>query len=96
MLHAVFLSKCFATKLMARDQRCAVLFTGSMAAYLNYSAYSATKICISNFGESIFFELSKNVDVLVWEPGFVHSNIHLGKPPAGTIATDVAVSGALA
>ena len=66
-----------------------------MAAYLNYSAYSATKICLSNLGESVYFELRQNVDCLVWEPGFVHSNLHLGKPPSGTIATDIAVSGAL-
>ena len=95
IIHGTFLLKSLSKKLMAREKRCAVLFTSSMAAYVNYSAYSATKISLSNFGESISFELKNNVDVLVWEPGFVHSNLHLGRPPSGTIATDIAVTGVL-
>ena len=32
----------------------------------------------------------------VWEPGFVHSNIHIKEPPKGTIETEKAVKDALA
>ena len=77
--------KALVNKLMNRDQRCAVLITSSLAAGTlmpGITSYCATKAAISNFGESLNFELSKNVDVTVWEPGYVHSNIHLEKPPS--------------
>ena len=36
----------------------------------------------SNFGESVHYELKQNVDVTVWEPGMVYSNIHVKEPPS--------------
>ena len=32
---------------------------------------------VSNFGESISYELKENVDVTVWEPGEIKTAIHL-------------------
>ena len=73
-----------ANQLLARDKRCGIIFTSSVAAYAvapGFASYSATKHAISNFGEGLYFELKKNVDVTVWEPGYVESNIHLESPP---------------
>ena len=91
--------KALVNKLMKRDQRCAVLITSSLAAGIllpGISSYSATKAAVSNFGESLYFELAKNVDVTVWEPGYVHSNIHLEEPPSLlTLSAENAVSDVL-
>ena len=39
------------------------------------------------------FELKKNVDVTVWEPGYVASNIHYDAPPGYlTLSSKKAVS----
>ena len=83
-LHPIYLLQAMAGKLLARDQRCGVLFTSSVAAHTvapTFASYAATKHAISCFGEAMHFELKKNVDVTVWEPGYVESNIHLEKPP---------------
>ena len=94
-LHPVYLMKALVQKLLDRDKRVAVLFTSSMAANLFMSGnsnYSATKAMISNYAESIHYELKANIDVTVWEPGMVHSNIHLKDPPGLlTIETKKAV-----
>ena len=55
------------------------------------ASYSATKAAVSNYGECLNFELERNVDVTVWEPGFVQSNIHL-TPPPNTITLDAEVA----
>ena len=83
-LHPIYLLQAIAGQLLARDQRCGVLFTSSIAAHTvapSFASYAATKHAISCFGEAMHFELKKNVDVTVWEPGYVESNIHLEKPP---------------
>ena len=94
-LHPAYLMKALVQKLLDRDKRVAVLFTSSMAANLfmsGNSSYSSTKAMISNYGESIHYELKANIDVTVWEPGMVYSNIHLKKPPGLlTIETKKAV-----
>ena len=86
--------------MLGRDKRSAVLITSSIAAkcvFAGSQAYSATKSLISNFGESVHYELKKNVDVTVWEPGYVHSNIHVEAPPGfATLETPKAVSDILA
>ena len=84
VLQPIYLLQAMAGKLLARDQRCGVLFTSSIAAHTvnpTFASYAATKHAISCFGEAMHFELKKNVDVTVWEPGFVETNIHLDKPP---------------
>ena len=95
-LHPAYLMKALVQKLLDRDKRVAVLFTSSMAANLfmsGNSSYSSTKAMISNYGESIHYELKANIDVTVWEPGMVHSNIHLKDPPVHmTIETKKAVT----
>merc|ERR1712038_1728395 len=63
------------------------------------ASYCATKAAISNWGQSMHYELESNIDVTVWEPGYVRSNIHVeGDPPPAifTLDTDKAVSDALA
>ena len=89
-LHPIYLAQAMTEKLLARDKRCGVLFTSSVAAYAiapGFASYSATKHAVSNFGESLYFELKKNVDVTVWEPGYVESNIHLDTPPSAMTLT---------
>ena len=69
---------------MSREKRCGVLFTSSAAAHMispGFASYSATKHAVSCFGEAMFWELKRNIDVTVWEPGYIESNIHLEKPP---------------
>ena len=57
------------------------------------ASYSATKVMVSNFGESVYYELQANVDVTAWDPGFIYSNIHLNPPPSlMTKSTKSAVS----
>ena len=83
-LHNVYLLKALAKQQMDRDKRSAVLITSSTAAEMVFAgnaSYSATKAMVSNFGESVHYELKQNVDVTVWEPGVVYSNFHLSKPP---------------
>ena len=46
-----------------------------------FASYAATKHAVSCFGEAMFFELKRNIDVTVWEPGYIESNIHLEAPP---------------
>ena len=59
-LHNVYLLKAFVQKLLDRDKRVAVLFTSSMASEMlmsGMSSYSATKAMISNYAESVHYEL---------------------------------------
>ena len=94
-LHNVYLLKALVQKLLDRDKRVAVLFTSSMASEMlmsGMSSYSATKAMISNYAESVHYELKSNIDVTVWEPGYVYSNIHLKSPPNNmTLPADKAV-----
>ena len=79
-MHVVYLMKALAWQQMARDKRSAVLITSSKAAdfvFAGAQTYSATKAMVSNFGESISYELKENVDVTVWEPGEIKTAIHL-------------------
>jgi len=83
-LHNVYLMKALAKQQMSRDKRSAVLFTSSTAAHMIFAgnaSYSATKAMVSNFGESVYYELRENVDVTVWEPGVIESNFHLARTP---------------
>ena len=76
-LHNVYLLKVLAGKLLNRDKRCALLFTSSIIADKILpcnSSYSASKACVTNWGESMYFELRSNVDVTVWEPALIKSN----------------------
>ena len=95
-LHNVYLLKALTKQLLDRSKRSAVLLTSSYAAdvvFAGGASYSATKAMVSNFGEAVHYELKTNVDVTVWEPGMVHSNIHIKDPPnAMTMKTDKAVS----
>ena len=95
-LHVIYLLKALSNQLLERDKRCAVLITSSLAAYMHFagcSNYSATKVMVSSFGESSYYELEQNVDVTVWEPGMIYSNIHLKKPPSAiTVETDKSVT----
>ena len=95
-LHNVYLMKALAKQQMARDKRSAVLFTSSTAAHMIFAgnaSYSATKAMVSNFGESVYYELRENVDVTVWEPGMIESNFHLARTPGFlTKTTESAVS----
>ena len=98
-LHNAYLLKALVQKLLDRDKRVAVLFTSSMAAEMLFAGnanYSATKALVSNYGESVHYELKSNIDVTVWEPGMVYSNFHIRDPPgAMTVETKKAVADAL-
>ena len=96
-LHNVYLLKALAEKLLNRDKRCALLFTSSIVADMILpcnASYSAVKACVTNWGESMYFELRSNVDVTVWQPGVTKSNFHIDKsnPRSNSVPTDVAVS----
>ena len=98
-LQVAYLSKALVQKMLNRDKRCAILITSSIAAQTlmpGIASYSATKAAVSNYGECLNFELERNVDVTVWEPGYVNSNIHLAPPPKTiTLDADVAVADVL-
>jgi len=82
-LQVVYLLKALADKLLNREKRCAVLLTSSISAAFpmaGLAAYPATKAAVSNFGEAIHFELQKNVDVTVWEPGFIDTKLLANAP----------------
>ena len=58
--------------------------------------YGVTKATVTNFGESVFYELKENVDITVWEPGYIYTKILLEKPPSlMSLETSKAVSDAL-
>ena len=79
---------------MKRDKRSAVLITSSAAANMVFAGaqtYSATKAMVSNFGQSIHYELKANVDVTVWDLGETNTSIHLkqkasAKTPKAAVA----------
>ena len=81
---------------MKRDKRCCVLFTSGAAANLvtpGCASPGATKHAISSFGEAMYYELKKNVDVTVWEPLCVSTSIHVEAPPGlATLDAKQAVS----
>ena len=85
--------------MLNRDKRCSILITSSYTAAVlcpGMASYSATKAAVSNYGECLNFELERNVDVTVWEPGYVQSNIHLAPPPKTiTLDAETAVADAL-
>ena len=86
--------------MLNRDKRCAILITSSLGAHYLWpgkASYSATKAAVSNYGECLNFELERNVDVTVWEPGYIVSNIHFIRLPGRfiTLDTDVAVADVL-
>ena len=85
-LHVVYLLKALSNQLLRRDKRCAVLITSSISCYLirpGSASYAATKMMISNFGEAVHYELKANVDVTVWEPGYISTTmIHTANPPS--------------
>lgn len=89
-LHVVYLLKALTGKLLSRDKRCAVLITSSIAAHsrmAGVAAYPATKAAVSNFGEAIHYDLQKNVDVTVWEPGFIKTKMPGASTPSSMMLT---------
>ena len=77
---------------MSRDKRCCVLFASNASANLitpGFASISAIPRAISCFGEAMFFELKKNVDVTVWEPlGAIKSESNLIPPPDSICLTE--------
>ena len=67
-----------------------------MILFPGIASYSATKAAVSNYGECLNFELERNVDVTVWEPGFIKSNMLLAPlPKIGIQDAEVAVADVL-
>ena len=88
--HVVYLLKALTDKLLSRDKRCAILITSSISASIQMpgiAAYPATKAAVSNFGEAIHYDLQKNVDVTVWEPGFIKTKILVSPTPSSMMLT---------
>ena len=96
-LHVVYLLKALSAQLLARDKRSAVLIVSSIAANATVGMYCMTKRMVSNFGQAVHYELKENVDVTVWEPGFIWTRIIMEKPPGFlAIETNQAVGDILA
>ena len=76
-----------------------MLLTSSISGRLirpGSTSYSASKKMISNFGLSVSYELEKNVDVTVWEPGYIYTPFHADDPPGYlTISSEKSVSDVL-
>ena len=59
-MHSVYLVKALVNKLLNRDKRAAILFTSSAVARYLFSgniSYGASSAMVTNFGESIYYEL---------------------------------------
>ena len=99
-LQVIYLLKALTKKMLDREKRCGVLVTSSQASDVimaGSASYSSSKALVSNFCEAVHFELKKNVDVTVWTPGSVSSNIHviIGESSFYTVGTTRAVAAAL-
>lgn len=62
------------------------------------ASYCATKIMVSNFAESLYYEVKEKIDVTLWEPGPCFTNLGQGEQPpkAITLTAEKAVRDALA
>lgn len=77
-LHVVFIFKVLLPVLLKKNQRSAVLFTGSIARGLEIpgmTLYSASKQFVSFVAKGFGYELSDRLDVSVYEPGHVVTNM---------------------
>ena len=78
-LHVVLMTKAFLATLFSREQRSTIVVTSSGLANISMpgiASYCATKAMVSNFGQSLYFEVRHKIDFTVWEPGPCYSNIN--------------------
>ena len=105
-LGVVYFAKALLPQLMSRKQRSSILITSSVLAYISLptlSSYCATKAMVSNFAESLHYEVKEMIDVTLWEPGVVKTKIFeesLDKganppPKCQTLTCENAVAGVL-
>jgi short-subunit dehydrogenase len=91
-LHPCYLGKVLMERQVQRGQRSALIVTGSIMGKMynmGGASYSATKAFVSNFFESVHYEVVDKVDVMVWAPGGVATKIFedtLGKEKAAELA----------
>jgi short-subunit dehydrogenase len=55
-----------------------MLIVSSALSYIpmpSMTSYSSTKAFVSNLGECLHYELKEKIDVLVWNPGQIATNI---------------------
>lgn len=101
-LHVMYFTKALMPKLVGRGQKSAILATSSVLAHgkmPGIAAYTATKALVSNFMESLHFEIAHFCDVTCWEPGPCQTNLFENgtQPPKGvTITAQKAVAAVLA
>ena len=77
-LQVVYAAKVFLEMMMKRDQKSAMVFVSSVAGELvipGTASYSATKAFVTNLGKSTYYEVKDKVDLMVWTPGMVETNI---------------------
>jgi short-subunit dehydrogenase len=68
-LHPIYLGKVCAEKMMKQDHKSGLIVTSSISGHYSSSGnatYSSTKAFVSNFFQSVYFEMQDKVDVLVW------------------------------
>ena len=91
-LHVMYFTKALMPKLVGRGQKSALLATSSVLAHAKMpgiAAYTATKALVSNFMESLHFEIAHFCDVTCWEPGPCQTNLFENgtQPPKGVTIT---------
>jgi len=77
-LHVVYLVKAVLPQLEKRGKKSALMATSSILANLSMpglASYCATKAFVSNFMESLHFEVRHFLDVTCWEPGPCSTNL---------------------
>ena len=74
----VYAAKVFLEIMMEREQKSAMVFVSSVLGELvlpGSASYSATKAFVTNLGKCLYYEVKDKVDLMVWTPGRVATNI---------------------
>ena len=78
-LHVCFASKIFLEILTKRTHRSAMIIVSSVTALASIpgmASYSSAKAFASSFGEALHYEVKDKVDVMVWTPSNVQTDIY--------------------
>ena len=81
-LHVVYMTKAFLSQMIKREQRSTIMIVSSGLANTTMpgiASYCATKIMVSNFAESLYYEVKDKIDVTLWEPGPCFTNLGQGE-----------------
>ena len=94
----VYLTRSLLPRMLKREKRSGIIFNASFAAEVVlpcHATYSASKVFVDHFAKCLAFENPDKIDVLVYKPNLVESNLVRRKPSFGILSSKEAASSAL-